>query len=302
MSHFEFNPQERNFPIYGAAERSYPVEEPIDYRLWIVELIYVYSIGKEMILNEEVDQKVFRTAYRQWVAAKNEQAFISGVSSGIASHLAIDATIDGGGTYKDRPVPLPMIGHQTIMGVNAVTEMIDSFRKSLRDPLDLVCSSLEKDLEEETTEIIQDANVNYVENIPLTVHYQKGLYRGETLNELPHGQGVFISMVKKKKEGKVKYREAKLDGEFRQGIFLGKALIKYENGASYEGHIEGDLKCHGFGIIRYPLGAKYIGNIIDAKREGYGIYHEPDGISKVGVWEADKAKRVEEWIDGSKAA
>ena len=51
-----------------------------------------------------------------------------------------------------------------------------------------------------------------------------------------------------------------------------------------------------------PLGAKYIGNIIDAKREGYGIYHQPDGISKVGVWEADKAKRVEEWIDGSKAA
>ena len=51
MSLFEFNPQERNFPIYGAAERSYPIKEPIDYRLWIVELIYVYSIGKEVILN-----------------------------------------------------------------------------------------------------------------------------------------------------------------------------------------------------------------------------------------------------------
>ena len=74
MSHFEFNPEQRNFPIYGAAERSYPVKEPIDYRLWIVELIYVYSIGKEMILNEYVDQKVFRTAYRQWGAAKNDQA------------------------------------------------------------------------------------------------------------------------------------------------------------------------------------------------------------------------------------
>ena len=45
MSHFEFNP-ERNTPIYGSTERSYPVKEPIDYRLWIVELIYVYSIGK----------------------------------------------------------------------------------------------------------------------------------------------------------------------------------------------------------------------------------------------------------------
>lgn len=30
-----------------------------------------------MILNEEVDQKVFRIAYRQWVAAKEEQVLIS---------------------------------------------------------------------------------------------------------------------------------------------------------------------------------------------------------------------------------
>ena len=42
MSEFQFNPQQRNFPIYGAAERSYPVKELIDYRLWIVELMYVY--------------------------------------------------------------------------------------------------------------------------------------------------------------------------------------------------------------------------------------------------------------------
>ena len=55
MSEFQFNPQERNFPIYGAAERSYPVKELIDYRLWIDELIYLYSIGKEIILNEYVD-------------------------------------------------------------------------------------------------------------------------------------------------------------------------------------------------------------------------------------------------------
>ena len=87
MSEFQFNPQERNFPIYGAAERSYPVKEPIDYRLWIVELIYVYSIGKEMILNEEIDQKVFRTAHRQWVAAKNEQALITFHEAGFFREL-----------------------------------------------------------------------------------------------------------------------------------------------------------------------------------------------------------------------
>ena len=61
MSEFQFNPELRNFPISGAAERNYPVKELIDYRLWIVKLIYVYSIVKEIILNEEVDQKVFRT-------------------------------------------------------------------------------------------------------------------------------------------------------------------------------------------------------------------------------------------------
>ena len=34
----------------------------------------ILSIGKEMILNEYVDQKVFSTAYRQGVAEKDEQA------------------------------------------------------------------------------------------------------------------------------------------------------------------------------------------------------------------------------------
>ena len=87
MSDFQFNPEDRNFPIYGSAERSYTIKEPIDYRLWVVELIYVYSIGKEMILNEYVDQKVFRTAYRQWVAAKDEQALISFHEAGFFREL-----------------------------------------------------------------------------------------------------------------------------------------------------------------------------------------------------------------------
>ena len=76
MSHFEFNPEQRNFPIYGAAERSYPVKEPIDYRLWIVELLYVYSIGKEIVLNEYVYQKFFNTAYLLCFAAKDDLSLI----------------------------------------------------------------------------------------------------------------------------------------------------------------------------------------------------------------------------------
>ena len=87
MSEFQFNPELRNFPIYGAAERSYPIKELIDYRLWIVELIYLYSIGKEIILNEYVDQKFFRTSYRQWVAAGDEQTLISFHDAGFFREL-----------------------------------------------------------------------------------------------------------------------------------------------------------------------------------------------------------------------
>ena len=87
MSLFEFNPEQRNFPIYGATERSYPLKEPINYRLWIVELIYVYPLGKEMILNEYKDQKTFRTAYLQWIAAKDEQALVKFHESGFFRDL-----------------------------------------------------------------------------------------------------------------------------------------------------------------------------------------------------------------------
>lgn len=56
-------------------------------------------------------------------------AFTIGASAGIAYHMAIDATIDGGGTYKDLPFSLSQDGHQFIMGVNAMTEGIDVGRK-----------------------------------------------------------------------------------------------------------------------------------------------------------------------------
>ncbi|MGH8501977.1 MAG: hypothetical protein ACREVE_05790 [Gammaproteobacteria bacterium] len=48
------------------------------------------------------------------------------VSAGIAWHLAVDATIDGDGTYKDLPFSKPIEGHQAIVGLNAAAEGIDA--------------------------------------------------------------------------------------------------------------------------------------------------------------------------------
>ncbi|HJL85922.1 MAG: hypothetical protein QF560_17135 [SAR324 cluster bacterium] len=74
MSEFNFNPELRNFPIYGTSQRNITGTIPIHYRLWIVELVYVYSLGREMVMDEFKEQKSFRVAYRQWVGAKDEQA------------------------------------------------------------------------------------------------------------------------------------------------------------------------------------------------------------------------------------
>lgn len=52
-------------------------------------------------------------------------ALSAGLSAGIAYHLGVDATIDGGGTYKGLPVSLPQAVHGMIMGANAATEGAD---------------------------------------------------------------------------------------------------------------------------------------------------------------------------------
>lgn len=60
----------------------------------------------------------------------------TGLSAGIAYHLGVDTTIDGGGTYKDLPFSLPDVGHQTILGANAAMEAIDVGKRATTKPSD----------------------------------------------------------------------------------------------------------------------------------------------------------------------
>lgn len=52
--------------------------------------------------------------------------FSNGASLGVAYHLGIDATVDGGGTYKDLPFSVPQEWHQAIAAGNATAEAIDA--------------------------------------------------------------------------------------------------------------------------------------------------------------------------------
>lgn len=55
-----------------------------------------------------------------------------GVSSGLAYHLLVDATLDGGGVYQDIPVPLSHAEHQGIAAGFGIIEGADSVARSPR--------------------------------------------------------------------------------------------------------------------------------------------------------------------------
>ena len=57
-------------------------------------------------------------------------SFASGTALGLAYHLGMDATIQGGKAYADLPVNMPMEGHQILMGANAVAEGLHAGAKS----------------------------------------------------------------------------------------------------------------------------------------------------------------------------
>lgn len=58
------------------------------------------------------------------------RALAAGVSTGISYHLAIDATVDSGGTYNDIPVSMPEEGHAAVASVNAAAEGNHAARSS----------------------------------------------------------------------------------------------------------------------------------------------------------------------------
>lgn len=57
-------------------------------------------------------------------------ALSTGVSLGISYHLAVDATVDAGGTYKDLPITLPQGAHDSIAAANAVIEGADAAERA----------------------------------------------------------------------------------------------------------------------------------------------------------------------------
>ena len=88
MAKFNFNPEQNFFPL---TEFGRPVvlrdSRPIAWRLWRLDLIYVYPLGMEMVDGIQKEQSCFRRAYSLLVSAWNEQAIVTLHESGFFRDL-----------------------------------------------------------------------------------------------------------------------------------------------------------------------------------------------------------------------
>ena len=88
MAKFNFNPEQNSFPLTESAQ---PVvlrnSRPITWRLWRLDLIYVYPLGLEMVDGIQKEQSCFRRAYSLFVSARNEQTIVTLHESGFFRDL-----------------------------------------------------------------------------------------------------------------------------------------------------------------------------------------------------------------------
>ncbi len=100
-----------------------------------------------------------------------------------------------------------------------------------------------------------------------------GVYKGECLNGVRDGHGVYTWPSGNKYDGQ--WKNGKQDG-------LGKLV--YNNGAVYTGEFQNGVE-HGGGLMRWPNGSQYQGGYQKGIFHGHGEYRSVDGMRYVGVFE-----------------
>ena len=73
------------------------------------------------------------------------------------------------------------------------------------------------------------------------------------------------------------------EGQLRMLTFHGYGVYRYPSGARYEGDwVDGEE--HGYGVLIYANGARYEGNWVGGEQHGYGVYVYSNGDRYEGNW------------------
>lgn len=103
-----------------------------------------------------------------------------------------------------------------------------------------------------------------------------GVYRGQCLNDMPHGSG------------KISYNNGDtIIGAFKNGVLAGLGTYRSAGGNVYEGSWL-DGKRHGSGTFKWARGSHYVGEWMQDKKNGRGTYTWSNGNRFEGEFRNDK--------------
>ncbi len=121
------------------------------------------------------------------------------------------------------------------------------------------------------------------------------IYKGETKNGVPNGQGIFTYPDGRKYFGQWKDGELnghgtytsplrwKYEGEFKDSKFHGQGIYIYPDGERYMGQFNNGVQ-DGKGTLSYPDGRKYVGEFKNGIQNGQGTNTFSNGWYGIGEW------------------
>jgi len=114
-------------------------------------------------------------------------------------------------------------------------------------------------------------NMPDISNKPIIV--QGGIFDGETVNGVAHGQG------------RVAWESGDFyDGEFSNGMIHGQGRLAYADGSYHKGEFDSG-QFHGWGIFTSAVGSRQEGSWVNSRREGYFTITNPDGTTYIAIFE-----------------
>lgn len=127
------------------------------------------------------------------------------------------------------------------------------------------------------------------------VSWRGGKYIGPSLNEKPHGKGLWKHPDGRNYAGDFEHGEItghgtmtfsggeRYVGSFYQGKAHGSGTLVHPGGKSYSGEFRHGI-IEGFGTMTFPGGEKYTGYFKNGVGHGQGTMSHPDGKSVSGTW------------------
>ena len=134
---------------------------------------------------------------------------------------------------------------------------------------------------------------------PGHIHTQGKRYKGDTENQLPHGQGTIRLKNGIVYEGAFQHglmhgkgvmkRPGAFTyiGDFHEGLAQGKGRFEWTDGRIYEGEVANN-DANGKGILTWLDGQRYQGGFVDGRRTGLGLMIYSDKSMYEGDWLDDE--------------